>query len=156
MPCQWKRSSACLVQLLGVGVWSYSSPIKTTEMALCLIHPYFFPSSTSLFYPYGGDQDWRQWSVSSYTRQRLFVEKAQAGHTMVKGVLNLPFRNSSSMWTDVGLEQSKATCRVIRWNRCVRKNLCTWSDGSLTTSELCTTFCPCWHTNAASQQNVPR
>lgn len=66
----------------------------------------------SCFYPHGGDQEWRQRSVLSYTLQLLFVEKAGGAHTMVKVVLNLPFRNNSSMWTDIGPEQSKATCRV--------------------------------------------
>lgn len=98
----------------------------------------------SCLYPHGGDQAWRQRSVLSYTLRLLFVEKAGGAHTMVKVMLNVPFRNNSSIWTDIAPEQNKATCRAS-WNEkcCLRKisKLCARSDASLTTSERWTTFC---------------
>lgn len=65
----------------------------------------------SCHYPHGGYQAWRQWSVLSYTLRLLFVEKAGGAHTMVKVMLNVPFRNNSSIWTDIAPAQNKATCR---------------------------------------------
>lgn len=76
----------------------------------------------------------------------LFVEKAGEVHTMVKVMLNVPFRNNSSMWTDIAPEENRATCSVSCHENAVyggekKSKLYTWSDGSLTTSERWTTFC---------------
>lgn len=84
-------------------IWIYPASIRTT-VVLCVSsvhHPF------SCLYAHGGDQGWRQQSVLSYVLQLLFVEKAGGVHTMVKVMLNVPFRNHSSMWTDIAPEQKK-------------------------------------------------
>lgn len=122
------RKAGCVcvcVSVLLCSVISYGVPIRKAKMGLCLIRPLPFILSPSLpllcLYTHGGDQAWRQWSVSSYTLRRLFVEKAGGAHTMVKVMFNVPFRINSSIWTHKPRPRyNKATCR---WKCCLRRRV---------------------------------
>lgn len=79
--------------------WMVLQLERQSQACVRFIHVSFLHSSLSCFCPHGDDQPWWQRSVSSYTLQILFVEKAGGAHTMVKAMLNVPFRNNSGIWT---------------------------------------------------------
>lgn len=102
----WENPTACLL----LDAENLNLSRSNQKDGSSVHHPF------SCLYAHGGDQGWRQQSVLSYVLQLLFVEKAGGVHTMVKVMLNVPFRNNSSMWTDIAPERNKATCRVS-WDK---------------------------------------